>query len=443
MPPIPEIKYTRIGDVSLAYQVLGSGPIDLVLVPGFLSHLEQGWEEPAYTRFLLQLASFSRLILFDKRGTGLSDRVEGTPTLEQRMDDVRIVMDNAGCQKAAILGVSEGASIAALFAATYPKRTSTLLMYGGVVRKAWAQDHPWGVKPEEAELIYEKWGREWGGAVNLEHFAPSVANDERFRQWWAKLLRLSASPSSVIANRRMSMEIDIRGVLPTLHVPTLVLHRTGDRLISIDEGRYIAEHIPGAKLVELSGDDHLWWVGDSESIANEIQLFLTGERQALEPDRVLATLLFTDIVDSTKHAAEIGDRRWRDLLDSHDVAMRKEIGRFRGRAVKSTGDGFLATFDGPARAIQCGFALQDEAQKLGIEIRAGLHTGEIELMGEDVGGIAVHLAARVMAQAQAKEVWVSRTVKDLVVGSGFEFSERGAFNLKGIPGEWQLFRVQR
>ena len=443
MPTLPETKYTQNGEVSLAYQVLGAGPLDLVLVPGFVSHLEQGWEEPAYARFLQQLASFCRLILFDKRGTGLSDRGEGIPTLEQRMDDVRIVMDSVGCQRAALLGVSEGGSIAALFAATYPERTSTLILYGGLVRKAWAPDHPWGMKPEEAEILYEKWHREWGGPVNLEYFAPSVANDQRFRLWWAKFLRLSASPSAVIANRRMSMEIDIRGILPTLHVPTLVLHRSGDRQISIEEGQYIAEHIPGAKLVELSGDDHFWWVGDSESIVNEIQLFLTGERQAQEPDRVLATLLFTDIVDSTKRAAEIGDRRWHDLLDSHDASMRREIARFRGRAVKSTGDGFLATFDGPARAIHCAIALQDEAQKLGIEIRAGLHTGEVELMGQDVGGIAVHLAARVMAQAQANEVWLSRTVKDLVVGSGIKFSERGAFNLKGIPGEWLLFIVQR
>ena len=359
------------------------------------------------------------------------------------MDDIRILMDSIGCQRAALLGVSEGASIAALFAATYSERTSALIFYGGLAMKAWAPDHPWGMKPEEAEAAYEMWRREWGGPVNLDIAAPSVANDERFRLWWAKFLRLSASLSAVIANRRMSMEIDIRAILPTLHVPTLVLHRSGDRLIRIEEGRYVAEHIPGAKLVELNGIDHFWWVGDTESIVNEIQLFLTGEQQVLEPDRVLATLLFTDIVESTKRAAEIGDRRWHDLLDIHDTSMRKEIARFRGRAVKTTGDGFLATFDGPARAIHCAFALRDEAQKLGIEIRAGLHTGEIELMEHDVGGIAVHLAARVMAQAQANEVWLSRTVKDLVVGSGFEFSERGAFSLKGIPGEWNLFTVQQ
>jgi len=443
MATLPETKYTHNGDVTIAYQVVGNGPFDLVLVPGFVSHLEQGWEEPAYARFLQRLASFSRLLLFDKRGTGLSDRVAGIPTLEQRMDDVRAVMDSVGCQRAALLGVSEGGSMTALFAATYPERTSALILYSSIVKAAWAPDYPWGAKPGEAEIANEKWRNEWGSPLGLEMFAPSVANDERFRQWWAKFLRLGASPSAVIANRRMNMEIDIRGILPTIHVPTLVLHRSGDQSIYIEEGRYLAEHIPDAKFVELRGDDHFWWVGDSDSIVNEIQEFLTGERQAIEPDRVLATVLFTDIVDSTKRAAEMGDRRWRDLLDSHNALMHKEVTRFRGRAIKSTGDGLLATFDGPARAIHCAFAISTEVRRLGVEIRAGLHTGEIELIGDDVGGIAVHIAARVLAKADANEVWASRTVKDLVVGSGFQFSERGIYNLKGIPGEWRLFTVEQ
>jgi class 3 adenylate cyclase/alpha-beta hydrolase superfamily lysophospholipase len=442
LPTLPETIYTQNGDISLAYQIVGSGPLDLVLVPGFISHLEYGWEEPSYARFLNRLASFCRLIIFDKRGTGLSDQVDGIPTLEQRMDDIRIVMDNAGCRKAAILGVSEGGAIAALFAATYPERTSSLIFYGGVVRKAWAPNHPWGMKPEDAEVLIEQWHKGWGGPINLENFAPSMVNDQRFRLWWAKFLRLSASPASVVVNRRMVMEIDIREILPTLHVPTLVLHRTGDKQINIEEGRYVARQIPDAKFVELNGDDHFWWVGDSESIVNEIELFLTGERQVVEPDRVLATLLFTDIVDSTNHAAKLGDRHWRDLIESHDTLMRNEIARFRGRIIKSTGDGVLATFDGPARAIHCAVATQNEVQKLGIEIRAGLHTGEVELMENDLGGIAVHLAARVMAQAQANEIWLSRTVKDLVVGSGFKFRECGAFDLKGIPGTWDLFILQ-
>ncbi len=442
MAALPETKYTHTGDITIAYQIVGNGPFDLVLVPGFVSHLEQGWEEPAYARFLLRLASFSRLIMFDKRGTGLSDRVAVVPTLEQRMDDVRAVMESTGCQRAALLGVSEGGSMAALFAATYPERTSALILYGSIVKAAWAPDYPWGTKPGEAERNNEKWRQEWGGPLGLEDFAPSVAHDERFQKWWAKFLRLGASPSAVITNRRMNMEIDIRAILSTIHVPTLVLHRSGDQAVYIEEGRYLAEHIPGAKLVELDGDDHFWWVGDSESIVDEIQEFLTGDRWAVEPDRVLATVLFTDIVASTKKAAEIGDRRWHDLLDSHNALVQKTITRFSGRVVESTGDGFLATFDGPSRAIQCAIAIGDEVLGLGIEIRAGLHTGEIELMGQKVGGIAIHIAARVSAKAGASEVWVSSTVKDLVVGSGLKFSESGVYSLKGVPGEWRLFKVE-
>ena len=442
MAALPETRYTHNGDITIAYQVIGSGPFDLVLVPGFVSHLEQGWEEPAYARFLQRLATFSRLILFDKRGTGLSDRVAGVPTLEQRMDDVRAVMDSAGCQRAALLGVSEGGSMTALFAATYPERTSALILYGSIVKAAWAPDYPWGDKPGEAEKKNEKWRQEWGGPLGLEEFAPSVAYDERFRQWWAKFLRSGASPSAVITNRRMNMEIDIRAILPTIHVPTLVLHRSGDQAVYIDEGRYLAEHIPGAKLVELDGTDHFWWVGDSESIADEIQEFLTGERWAIEPDRVLATVLFTDIVASTKKAAEIGDRRWRDLVDNHNALVQKTIARFSGRVVESTGDGFLATFDGPSRAIHCAIAIRGEVLALGIEIRAGLHTGEIELIEKNVGGIAVHIAARVSSKAGASEIWASSTVKDLVVGSGLKFSECGVYNLKGVPGEWRLFKVE-
>ena len=441
MAILPETKFTQNGDVTIAYQVLGSGPFNLVLVPGFVSHLEQGWEEPAYARFLQRLASFSRLILFDKRDTGLSDRIVGVPTLEQRMDDVRAVMDSTGTQKAALLGVSEGGSMTALFAATYPERTTALILYGSIVKSAWAPDYPWGTKPEEAKMYDEIWRQNWGDPLGLEDFAPSVADDERFRQWWAKYLRFGASPSAVITNRQMNREIDIRAILPTIHVPTLVLHRTDDRAVVIEEGRYFADHIPGAKLVELEGIDHFWWVGDSDSILEEIQEFLTGERSTAEPDRVLATVLFTDIVDSTKRAAAIGDRRWHDLLDNHNTLARKAINRFSGRVVESTGDGFLATFDGPSRAIQCALAIRDQVQELGVEIRAGLHTGEIELIKQNVGGIAVHIAARVSAKAKAGEVWVSRTVKDLVVGSGLKFSECGMYSLKGVPGEWRLFKV--
>jgi class 3 adenylate cyclase len=439
----PETKYAQSGDVSIAYQVVGSGPLDLLIVPGFISHLEQAWEDPAYSRFLKRLASFSRLIQFDKRGTGLSDRIAGIPTLEERMDDVRAVMDATGSERAALFGVSEGGSMSILFSATYPERTSALILYGSIARGSWAPDYSWGDRlDQEHEDWLEGWRKEWGGPYGIETFAPSAAHDAQFRQWWAKYLRLGASPSAVINVFRMNAAIDVRDILPAVHVPTLVLHRLGDQAIEIEHGRYIAQHIPGARLVELSGDDHLWWVGDSESIVNEIQEFLTGERPVVEPDRVLATVLFTDIVDSTKRAAEMGDRRWRDLLDRHNTVMHTEIDRFKGRVVKSTGDGFLATFDGPARAIHCALALSEEARRLDIEIRSGLHTAEVELIDGDVGGIAVHTAARVLAEASASEVWTSRTVKDLVAGSRFKFSEQGTYKLKGIAGDWPLFTVE-
>jgi class 3 adenylate cyclase len=439
----PETKYAQSGDVSIAYQVVGSGPLDLLIVPGFISHLEQAWEDPAYSRFLKRLASFSRLIQFDKRGTGLSDRIAGIPTLEERMDDVRAVMDATGSERAALFGVSEGGSMSILFSATYPERTSALILYGSIARGSWAPDYSWGDRlDQEHEDWLEGWRKEWGGPYGIETFAPSAAHDAQFRQWWAKYLRLGASPSAVINVFRMNAAIDVRDILPAVHVPTLVLHRLGDQAIEIEHGRYIAQHIPGARLVELSGDDHLWWVGDSESIVNEIQEFLTGERPVVEPDRVLATVLFTDIVDSTKRAAEMGDRRWRDLLDRHNTVMHTEIDRFKGRVVKSTGDGFLATFDGPARAMHCALAASEEARRLGIEIRSGLHTGEVELIDGDVGGIAVHTAARVLAEASASEVWTSRTVKDLVAGSRFKFSEQGTYKLKGIAGDWPLFTVE-
>ncbi|MBI3161535.1 MAG: adenylate/guanylate cyclase domain-containing protein [Chloroflexi bacterium] len=441
----PETRFAQSGDISIAYQIVGGGPLDLVVVPGFVSHLEQAWEEPAYARFLQRLASFSRLILFDKRATGLSERITGIPTLEQRMDDVRAVMDAAGSQRAALFGISEGGPMSVTFAATYPERVSALVLYGSIARGAWDSDYPWGDKPEDGqtEAWLEAWRKAWGSPYGIEDWAPSAAHDDRFRQWWAKYLRLSTSPGAIANIIRMNISIDVRAILPTIHVPTLILHRAGDRTVHVEQGRYLAEHIPGARFVELGGDDHLWWVGDSESLVNEIQGFLTGEQQTFEPDRVLATVLFTDIVNSTRRASQLGDRRWRDLLNGHNELIHKEIGRFHGRAIKSTGDGFLATFDGPARAIRCAFAIRDQIQQLGIEIRAGLHTGEIELMGDDVGGIAIHIAARVLEQARANTIWVSRTVKDLVVGSDFSFSEQGSFQFKGIPEEWRLFTVDR
>lgn len=440
----PKTKFTQSGDTSIAYQVLGSGPFDLVVVPGFISHLEQAWEDPAYSRFLERLASFSRLILFDKRGTGLSDRISGVPTLEERMDDVRAVMDAAGSERAALFGISEGGPMSVLFSATYPERTSALVLYGSIAKGSYAPDYPWAAElDDELEAWLEDWRKDWGGPIGIEYWAPSVANDEMFRQWWAKYLRLGASPSAVINIFRMNAQIDVRNILPVVHVPTLVLHRSGDLAVNPEEGRYLARHIPTARFVELNGNDHLWWVGDSDSIVDEIHEFLTGERPAIESDRALATILFTDIVDSTNQASNMGDQRWRDHLDRHNRLMHNEISRFNGRVVKDTGDGFLATFDGPARAIQCAIVVNEQLRQLGIEIRTGLHTGEVELGESDVRGVAVHIAARVLEQASPNEVWASRTVKDLVVGSRFQFSEKGDYSLKGVEGDWALFAVER
>jgi class 3 adenylate cyclase len=440
----PETMYTQSGDVMVAYQVMGQGPLDLVIAPGFVSHIEQAWEDPSYARFLQQLSSFSRVIFFDKRGTGMSERTVEVGTLEQRMDDVRAVMEAAGSKRAALLGVSEGAAMSILFAATYPERVHALILYGGLARDTWAPGYPFrGVSSDEQlEEWLSQWRQEWGGPFGIDMWAPSRAKDERFKLWFAKYLRLAGTPKSVARLVRMNREIDVRDILPAIRVPTLVLHRTGDRAVEVANGRYLADHIPGSKYVELDGEDHLWWVGDSASILNEIEEFLTGERHALEPDRVLATVMFTDIVRSTERMSELGDRRWRDLLDGHNKVMLKQIDRYRGRVIKNTGDGFLATFDGPARAIHCALAVGQEMHNMGIEIRSGLHTGEVEIIGEDLGGISVHTACRIMANARADEVWTSRTVRDLVAGSQFKFREQGTFQLRGIPGDWPLFIVE-
>jgi pimeloyl-ACP methyl ester carboxylesterase len=435
----PETRYARSGDVNIAYQVLGKGPRDLVLVMGWVSNLELVWEEPALARFLTRLASFTRLILFDKRGTGLSDRVADLPSLEVRMDDVRVVMDVLGSERAALFGISEGGPMCMLFAATHPSRTSAIIMAGCYPRRTWAPDYPWGPTDEQLHAWIDQVVREWGGPVGLDARAPSVAHDERFRQWWARYLRMSASPTAVATLTRMNGEIDVRHVLPAVRVPTLILHAIGDRALDIGGSRYMAQRIPGARLVELPSADHLPWLSDANVVLEEIEEFLTGVRPGIEPDRVLATVLFTDIVGATEKAAALGDRRWHDLLDSHNALVRRELVRFRGREIDTAGDGFLATFDGPARAVRCACAISEEVRGLGLEIRAGLHTGECEVMGDDVGGIAVHTCARVAALAAPSEVLVSSTVKDLVAGSGLNFQDRGTRSLKGIPGEWRLF----
>jgi class 3 adenylate cyclase len=440
---IPKTEYTRTGNLHIAYQVIGQGPLDLVYVPGWISHVELAWEEPTLANFLRRLASFSRLITFDKRGTGLSDRVpnDQLPTLEERMDDVRAVMDAAGSERAAVFGFSEGSNLSALFAATYPERTTALTMFGSFAKRIWSEDYPWAPKPEEREATYEMIEREWGNLMDVAHYAPSKINDQAFAQRLATYLRRSASPGAAVALLRMNTQIDIRSVLPTIRVPTLVIHRSGDHDANVEEGRWVASQIPGARFVELSGEDHFPWVGDQNAVLDEIEEFLTGVRRAPEPNRVLSTVLFTDIVGSTERAASGSDREWLDLLDQHHAIVRKELARFRGHEVKTAGDGFVATFDGPARAVRCACSIRDSVRGLGLEIRAGLHTGEIEVTGKDIGGIAVHIAARVGAGAEASEVLVSSTVKDLVAGSGINFVDRGARTLKGIPDQWRLFAV--
>lgn len=439
----PETRYAKSGDVHIAFQVVGEGPIDLVVVPGFVSHLEELWENPDWARFLGRLASFARLILFDKRGTGLSDRVPDAalPSLEQRMDDVRAVMDAVGAERATLFGLSDGGAMRVLFAATYPHRADRLILFGAFARRLWALDYPWGPTAEEREQYLEIVERCWGTTNLVKYDAPTAARDPLLSQRLARQMRRSASPGAALALLRMNAEIDIRAVLLSVRVPTLVLARTGDRQAVLGGNRYLAERMPDSRLVELPGDDHDPSVGDVESVIVAIEEFLTGVHRPVEPDRVLATVLFTDIVGSTARAAEIGDQQWRSLLHAHHVTVRRELSRFRGREIHTTGDGFLATFDGPARAARCAVAITQAVRSLGLEVRAGVHTGEIELMGDDIGGIAVHAGARVAAVAGSGEVLVSRTVKDLVAGSGIELEDRGVHTLKGVPGEWRLFRV--
>lgn len=433
---LPEVRYARSGGVRIAYQEVGSGPLDLVLVPGFISNLDHAWDNHEFAHFLGRLAAFSRLILFDKRGTGLSDRTERLPTLEERMDDVRAVMDAVACERAALLGVSEGGAMSMLFAATYPDRTRALVLYG-----TYAHTPSWALPPDRAADFAGLIERSWGTGQSLAAFAPSKAADEGFRRWWARFERLGASPSAALALIRMNREIDIRHVLPSIRVPTLVLHRAGDRRVEAEAGRMLARSIPGARYVALPGIDHLPWIGDADRLVGEVEEFLTGSRPAAEVDRVLTTVLFTDIVGSTERAAALGDRRWGRLLEQHDEVLRREIARFRGRAVKTLGDGFLATFDGPARAVRCACAMAEAVRPLGLELRAGVHTGEVELAADDVHGIAVHIAARVAGLAAAGEVLVSSTVRDLVAGSGLGFRDCGSHALKGLPEELRLFRV--
>ena len=438
-----QVRYAQSGDTSIAYRVTGEGTLDVVLVPGAFTHLEHMQLEPRAVRFSQRLASFARLITFDKRGTGLSDRAVAIPTLEQRMDDVRAVMDAVGSERAALIGVSEGGPMSMLFAATYPERTIALVLYGTFARGPWAEDYPWARRDEEREAYLTAMRNAWGTGMSIERYVPSLAGDSAFRQWWAALERTAVSPGAAVALARMNAEIDARHVLDAIRVPTLVVHRTGDRVARVEHGRYIAERVPGAKYVELPGEDHVPIAGDMDRMLDEIEEFLTGVRHRADHDRVLATVLFTDVVRATERAVALGDRRWRELLERHHSMVRRELGAFRGREIDTAGDGFLAAFDGPARAIRAARTITDKVKLMGLDVRAGLHTGECEVVGDKLAGIAVHIGARVAALAGPGEVLVSSTVKDLVAGSGLEFEDRGTHTLKGVPGEWRLYAVDR
>jgi class 3 adenylate cyclase/dienelactone hydrolase len=434
-------KYAKSGDVSIAYLATeGAGP-DLVLMFGWASNVEHLWHDPVAGPFLRRLASFSRLIMIDRRGTGLSDRVSELPSIEQRMDDVRAVMEAAGSERAVLFGISEGGPMCITFAATYPERTAGLVLYGTFARMLAAEDYPVGIPPEVFDRFAARTEAEWGTGTSLRSFGPSVAADERAVAAWARLERLSVSPAGIRTLLRDAAAIDVRHVLPAVQTPTLVLHREGDLAIPMALGRYIADHIEGARFVALPGDDHLPTSGDIDALLGEVEEFVTGARHGAEPDRVLATVMFIDIIGSTALAAELGDRRWRELLDSWYALVRAELASFRGREIDSAGDGLLAAFDGPARAVRCAWAIIRAVRRIGVEMRAGVHTGECEVLGPKLSGIAVHIGARVSGLATAGEVLVSSTVRDLVAGSGIEFEDRGVHALKGVPGEWQLFAV--
>jgi pimeloyl-ACP methyl ester carboxylesterase len=449
----PDTRYAKSGDVHIAYQVIGDGPVDLVFVPGWITHVELSWDEPLEAAFRRRLAGFSRLILFDKRGTGLSDRVpvDELPILEERMDDVRAVMDAVGSERAALMGVSEGGAMSALFAATYPERTAALVLYGSFARAGAGL-----LSQEELDERLRELEENWPDAIDPVVPAPTLAADPSYRDTWRTFIRHAASPGAALALLRMNSQIDVREVLPTIGVPTLVLYRRDarfghgaaawrqggeDPITPRGEAEYLAEHIPGARLVQLPGSDHLPWVGEPDAVLGEVEEFLTGVRTAPEPDRVLATILFTDIVGSTALAARLGDREWRELLERHHALVRRQLERFRGQEIDTAGDGFVASFDGPARGIRCAAAIAESVSALGLSIRAGLHTGEAELVDGKLAGIAVHIAARIAGLAEADEVLVSNTVKDLVIGSQMTFAVRGAHELKGVPGEWSLFAV--
>ena len=435
-------RYAKSGDLSIAYIVEGQAETDLVWIPPWISQVEYLWTEPTLADVMSRLKQFARVITFDRRGSGLSDPFIGAPTLEEQMDDVLAVLDAAGSERAAIAGTLEGGPLAVLFAATYPERTEALILYATFARAIRAPDYEWAWSAEERDARIGQVIDHWGEGLIAGGVAPSRMEDPVFREWAGRLERLAASPASIRRIFDLIGRFDVRDVLPSIRVPTLLLHRRGDTFINVEHSRYMASRIPGARLVELEGEQNMFSIDDSEAITGEIEEFLTGTRPEREPDRMLATVMFTDIVESTRRAADMGDRGWRFLLERHDALFRRALERHRGREVKRTGDGFLATFDGPARAIRCAASLSDAMGSLGLEVRAGLHTGELEVMNGDLGGLAVHIAARVMERAGPCEVLVSSTVRDLVVGSELAFEDRGEHELRGVPGEWRLFAVE-
>ena len=437
-----DIRFVRSGGVDIAYHVVGDGPVDLVYVEGAFTHLEVAWELPQYRRWCESLAEFTRLIRFDKRGLGMSDRVPGATTLEERMDDIRAVMDAVGSERAAVMGESEGGPLSMLFAAAHPERTVGLVLQGAEVRERRDAEWPWGEgTDEEAEAYYASIPERWGRGNGFKLLVPSVGDVEWGRAWLGRLAQHAATPAAWEAFARMAFDIDVRHVASTINVPTLIVHAIEDQVCHVENARFLARTIRGARYVELEGGDHVPWFEPDVVIA-EIREFLTGKREASTVDRVLATVLFTDLVGSTERAAELGDRRWRDLVEQHHAAVRRELGRFDGREVDTAGDGFFATFDGPARAIRCAQAIIEAVRPLGLDVRAGLHTGEVEVADGKVAGIAVNIGARVAARADTGEVLVSSTVKDLVAGSGIDFDDRGTASLKGVPGEWRLFAAR-
>ena len=440
---VPETRYARLGDDHIAYQTVGSGPRDIVFMSAWFSHVDGRWEEPRFAAMLRRLATMGRLIVFDKRGSGASDPLTSTqPSWEDWADDIRAVLDAAGSERATVVGVGDSGPLAMLFAATQPQRVSSLVLVNTGARLVQAPDYPWGLTVEEVQDFLTRTRDSWGTGGIADVFSPSAANDERYRQWWARYQRMGASPGRSTAMARLTFGVDVRRVLSTIHVPTLVIHRKDFRFFPVELGRYLGEHIPGARYVEIPGADGFVYLGDTDAVLSEIEQFVTGARRAVETDRVLATVLLTDMVGSTDIAARLGDHRWRAVLDTHDDIVTGQLEQYRGRLHRTTGDGLLATFDGPARGIHCAQAMRDLLHDAGIDIRSGLHAGEIELRGNEIGGIAVHIAARISAEGGAGEILCSSTVRDLVTGSDLDFVDRGRRQLKGVPQDWQIYAVR-